>query len=335
MPTTPFRSGAPASLPLARLIDATVHAAYWRATRAFRAEIGALPRVALPVSYNDKMFWRRIFDRNPAFVTYCDKLATKRLFRRHEGRVQLAETLWTGTDPAELPVALRRPDVVVKMNAGCQQNWFFHNRPESHSEFIATGRRWLEKPYGRHHGEWAYSAVPRRLFAEAVLVPDPRQMEEIKIHLFDGQVFYAVIYRGEGTTDGRSGIFDADGRRLRVTNTIVARDPGRAHPAGYRVPDAYAAAVDIARSLAAGTDYLRVDFMVVDGKLYGGEITPYPTAGLMTNSDPAVLAAMGRCWDLRRSWFLSMPQSGWRAIYQRLLRDHVEALGVDPIPVLA
>ncbi|WEK51015.1 MAG: hypothetical protein P0Y66_02810 [Candidatus Kaistia colombiensis] len=87
--------------------------------------------------------------------------------------------------------------------------------------------------------------------------------------------------------------------------------------------------------LAAGTDYLRVDFMVVDGKLHGGEITPYPSAGLMTNSDPAVLAQMGRSWDLGQSWFLRTPQSGWRAAYQAMLRRHVEALGTDPIPVLA
>ncbi len=318
-----------------RLIDAAVEARHWKSARAFRDELGVRPRVALPVSYNDKMFWRRIFDRNPAFVAHCDKLATKETFRRHAPDLALARTLWTGSDPAELPDALRRPDVVVKMNAGCARNWFFHERPDDEAAFRKACRRWLSRPYGRRYGEWAYGEATPRLFAEEVLMPDPRGMDEIKVHLFSGEVFYALIYRGEKTPTGLSGIFDAAGRRLRVTNTLVARNPARALPGSYSVPDCYGDAMRVARSIAAGTDYLRVDFMVVDGKLHGGEITPYPTAGLMTNSDPAVLAAMGRCWDLRQSWFLSTPQSGWRAAYQRRLRRHVEALGSEPIPTLA
>ena len=47
--------------PLASLVDRAIHSIHRKATRAFRAEIGALPRVALPVSYSDKMFWRRVF----------------------------------------------------------------------------------------------------------------------------------------------------------------------------------------------------------------------------------------------------------------------------------
>ncbi|MCX5567567.1 ATP-grasp fold amidoligase family protein [Kaistia nematophila] len=318
---------------LARPIDAALHATHRKATRAFRAEIGALPQILLPVSYSDKMFWRRVFDRNPAFVAHCDKLATKRLFVQQD--VAVAELLWSGTDPAALPDALRHGDVVVKMNAACDRNWFFRHRDEDSAAFEATCRGWLEQTFGVDALEWAYGAAPKRLLAERVLADDPRGIDEIKVHLFSGEVFYALIYRGEKTPDGRSGIFDRDGRRLRVTNSVVAKDPGRALPAGYRVPDCFGRAIEVARRLAADTDYLRVDFMVVDGKLHGGEITPYPSAGLMTNSDPAVLAQMGRSWDLRRSWFLRTPQTGWRALYQAMLRRHVETLGSDPIPRLA
>ncbi|MCX5521208.1 ATP-grasp fold amidoligase family protein [Kaistia defluvii] len=318
---------------LARSIDASLHVTHRKATRAFRAEIGQPPRVALPVSYSDKMFWRRVFDRNPAFIAHCDKLQAKRLFQQQD--VAVAEVLWQGTDPADLPASLRDADVVVKMNAACDRNWFFRHRRSDAALFLATCQGWLQQTFGVEALEWAYGVAPKRLFAERMIAPDPRAIDEIKVHLFSGEVFYALIYRGEKTEDGRSGIFDAAGRRLRVTNSTVAKDPGRALPAQYRVPDCYSRALAVARRMAAGTDYLRVDFMVVDGKLYGGEITPYPSAGLMTNSDPAVLAQMGRCWDLRQSWFLATPQTGWRALYQAMLRRHVERLGVDPIPELA
>jgi hypothetical protein len=318
----------------ARLLDAAIQMRYRRSAQAFRSELGTCPRIALPVSYSDKMFWRRIFDHNPAFIDYCDKLATKDIFRRHAPDLALPETLWRGTDPADMPDALRRGDVVVKMNAGSSRNWFFDERPDDEAGFRAACRRWMAQPYGRRDREWAYSVAPRCLFAEQMLEADPYRREEIKFHLFSGEVFYAVVYRGEKQPGSLSAIFDESGRRLRVTNPSVGRDPARALPASYRVPDCFGEAARIARRVAAGSDYLRVDFMVVDGKLYGGEITPYPTAGLMTISDPSVLAAMGRSWDLRRSWFLSTPQRGWRAAYQRQLLRHVEDLGCDAVPVL-
>jgi len=331
-PGSPPVSGAS---PLwARWIDKVVHARHRRATRAYWNEFGVLPRVALPVSYNEKMFWRRTFDRDPAFVAYCDKLETKSIFQRCDSGLDLAETLWIGTDPADMPASLRRPDVVVKMNAGCDRNWFFRDHAGENAAFLESGRDWLDRPFGVDSIEWGYGQVPPKLFAEATIASDSNGIDEIKVHMFAGEVFYALIYRGEKTPTGLSGIFDAHGRRLRVTNTIVERDPSRALPAEYRVPDCYGRAMEIARRLASGSDYLRVDFMVVDGKLHGGELTPYPSAGLMTNSDPAVLAQMGRCWDLRRSWFLKTPQTGWRALYQAMLRKHVEAMGADPIPIL-
>ena len=77
------------------------------------------------------------------------------------------------------------------------------------------------------------------------------------------------------------------------------------------------------KKLAVGSDYLRVDLMYDGLDLYGGEITVYPTGGRMTNSDPDVMADMGRCWNLELSWFMQTRHTGWRRWYQRQLRKHL------------
>jgi hypothetical protein len=136
-------------------------------------------------------------------------------------------------------------------------------------------------------------------------------------------VFYTVVYIDEGKPWSKSAIFDEHRRRLAAMNSIAAKDPARRLPADYQLPSCYSTAMDVAKAVAARFDYLRVDFMHARGQLYAGEITVYPTAGLMTNSDPVLMDEMGRCWDLRRSWFLSAPQTGWRGAYQRMLREAV------------
>lgn len=165
---------------LASLIDTSIHSIHRKATRAFQHEIGTLPRVALPVTYSDKMFWRRVFDRDPAFVAYCDKLETKEIFRRFSDCLHIAETLWTGDDPAELPAGLRHPDIVVKMNAGCDRNWFFRHQGKDEPAFIAACRGWLAQPYGLEQMEWGYGVVPRRLFAERSIAADSHGIDDIR-----------------------------------------------------------------------------------------------------------------------------------------------------------
>lgn len=134
-----------------------------------------------------------------------------------------------------------------------------------------------------------------------------------------------MVYVGEKRPGTRSAIFDPAGRRLSVTTSLVERNPGSALPADYRLPPGYALAMEAARTVAEGTDYMRVDFMCADGEVFAGEVTVYPTAGLMTNSDPAVMAEMGARWDLRRSWFAATEQRGWRKVYRRVLLAELDA----------
>lgn len=87
--------------------------------------------------------------------------------------------------------------------------------------------------------------------------------------------------------------------------------------------------MDAASRVAGDLDYVRVDFMVVNDVLFGGEITVYPSAGLMTNSSRESLTEMARRWDIRGSWFLAKPQKGWRRIYARALRGALDRALTD------
>lgn len=84
--------------------------------------------------------------------------------------------------------------------------------------------------------------------------------------------------------------------------------------------------MEAAREIGAHQDYVRVDFIVADGRLYGGEVTVYPSAGLMTNSDPDVLQDMANHWKLDKTWFVRTKKSGWMEIYRQSLIEHLKRL---------
>ena len=212
---------------------------------------------------------------------------------------------------------LMRDDVIAKQTAGCNQNWHFAQRGKDREAFERKFDAWLGEPFGQRRLEWAYSIAPRRVMAEELVCADPCTIQEIKVQVIGGQVYYAMIYNGEKTLKAQSAIFAESGERLSVTNSITPIRPSHALPESFRVPECYGRAMKAAREIGRDLDYVRVDFMVADGELFGGEITPYPSAGLMTNSDPEVLRDMGKTWPLKKSWFYQTPQMGWRERYRR------------------
>jgi len=51
----------------------------------------------------------------------------------------------------------------------------------------------------------------------------------------------------------------------------------------------------------------------------------YSAGGYCWVSIPTLTGACNEAWDLRRSWFMQTPQTGWRKLYARALRVMLEA----------
>ena len=313
--------------PDSRWLNLAAYAAHPRALKSFQKYLGYWPNIAFPVTYHEKMFWWRVFDHDPFHQACCDKLAGKEIFAALSDPVPSPETLWTGDRPEDFPQTLVRDDVVVKMTAGCRMNWFFAHQGHDRREFERTCRRWLARPYGRKQAQWGYGGVPRRLMAERMIAGNPQDIEELKIHCYNGKVNHVTVYRGEKTDHSGSAIFSGDGERANVFNTVAMHDPSRRLPDDYRLPACFGRAVDAARAISLGRDYLRVDFMLASGTLWAGELTAYPSAGLMGASDPRLIRSLANNWDMRLSWFVRTPQQGRLEAYRQRLIPFVETNG--------
>ena len=101
----------------------------WPRTVRFVLKLGYLPNLAAPKTYHEMLLWRKIVDRNPLFVTLTDKLAAKAHIRSACPDLALPRTLWSGRDPADIPLELLAGDVIVKTNHGCAMNIFVADAP--------------------------------------------------------------------------------------------------------------------------------------------------------------------------------------------------------------
>jgi hypothetical protein len=270
--------------------------AHPRFARRHRRAFGTWPDLATPRDLPERMLWRKLFDRNPLFVTFADKLATKDWIAARCPGMPTVPTLWRGTDPSAIPDALLRPGVVLKANHGSGFNLFLRGPLPPRAEIEAAARGWLARGYGRSRGEWHYGEVRPQLLIEPLLGP---ALFDITVRAGGGRIAWCSVLQHAKQPGERTSAFDPEGRPIDVPNR--KRSPPIED--GTPLPAGFARAVAAARVLSREVDFARFDFLAVGDDVHAGEITLFPGSGMhrVTGTQLAVALAT---WDLRESWFL-------------------------------
>lgn len=302
------------------LVNVWIYLFHFRLMRRYHEKLGSFPHPAYPRSFNEKVLWRKLFDRDPLFTQLSDRLQGQDFICARCPAVKVAERLWIGECGRDVPAELLTIPVVVKVNHGSALNWFASSEPADRAQLERTFDHWLQIPFGEEDLEWGYYGVRRRLYVERFLEdPSGRPLLDIKIHAFDGEAVLCGVFSDWSRPDRRqSAHYDGRGNRLDVRAKGFS-DSKLWLPPDFQLPANFAEIVACARKVSAGIDYLRVDFMLVNDQLYAGEVTIYCNAGYLAFDDPRPGQALTDAWDLRKSWFLSTPQRGWRRIYANAL----------------
>lgn len=293
----------------------------------YRRKIGKFPRIAVPRGYNEKFLWRKLFDRNPILPVMCDKLRSKKFFLERCPDLQAAEVLWVGARPEDIPDDVLAGNVVVKANYGAALNVFVREGRIDRHKLNGQINRWRRAfyPYGQKDGEWAYGEIAPKIFVERmVLDKDGNEPMLINVLIMGGepQIFAILVNVRNGI--GRIAVFNPDGTKI-GTNLGHFQPEENRFPEDFTPPTVIGEIIEHARAVGRDIDQVRVDFMWSNGQIYCSEITPYTAAGYGTYDDPAIAKRLGDAWDLKRSWFLKSPQTGWRGLYARALQRRLDS----------
>jgi hypothetical protein len=107
-----------------RAVDLWAYCRHPLLTARFYRALGYLPSIGLPDTYNEKILWRQIFDRNPLIGTLSDKLQSKQYVLKTCPGIKAAEVLWSGSRAEDIPPEVLQDNVVVKTNHGSGFNIF-------------------------------------------------------------------------------------------------------------------------------------------------------------------------------------------------------------------
>jgi hypothetical protein len=249
-------------------------------------QFGRLPDLDDPGSFTEWVQWRKLNDRSPHHPSLMDKIAAKRRAEQSLGRDWIIPTLWSGSElPNHPPV---RGKAMLKARHGCNQN-AIANQPGGAS-WQALGRRardWCARPYGIWLDEWAYRPVERGLLLEPFVSDTGALPVDYKIYVFGGHATHVQVHVDRGH-DHRWILHDRAFRPL-----VPSAERAEA-------PSSLRAMLEAAETLAAGEDFLRVDFYEVAGQPLFGEFCLYPGSGLDAFAAPWIDGELGALWRQAR-----------------------------------
>jgi hypothetical protein len=305
------RSSAQASL---LLLNAALLVRYRRLTQRFLERMRHLPNFAAPVTFTEKIHWRKIFDDDPRFAGLLDKLKSKELVRERLPWLSIPEILWQGDDPRQIPFDDLKIPYAVKCNHGCAMNVIVRDPANAdRAAIIAEMTGHLAQTYGTRKLERSYAHIRRRVFVEALVGKDQDYNPvDYKLCVLAGRVEYIVVVAFRSTVKN-TGHLDRDWHPLNIVQGAI--DSSLKIPP----PKSLARMIEAAEALSSEFDMVRVDFYEEDGEPIFGEFTVYPRSGLLQFDPASFDSELGAHWDIGASGYLSRVPSRFARRYKAML----------------
>ena len=261
-----------------------------------------------PLTFNSKLQYLKLHDRNPAYTEMVDKAAAKDYVVRtlKAAGVQAPEqyiipTLaqyrtWDEIDFAALP-----SQFVLKCTHDSGGLVIVKNKAEFLADpaRVRAAKRKLAKSLKRNFyysgREWPYKNVPPRIIAEKYMEDKgSASMRDYKFFCFNGKP--ETMYLSEGLEDHATAAMSFYNMDFKLDD--YKRKDYRPIPYTPVKPKTFAKMKEFASILSKGLAHLRVDFYEINGKLYFGELTFYTCSGFIPWADPKYDRALGDLIDL-------------------------------------
>lgn len=250
-----------------------------------------------PKTFNEKLQWLKLHDRQPVYSKLVDKYEVKKCISDIIGEDHIIPTIGVydrveDINFDELPnqfvlkcthdsggivickdkSLLNREAAIKKLQHGLKKNYYYQNR------------------------EWPYKNVTPRIIAEQYMNNVGQELDDYKVHNFNGEPKVILVcsdrYKESGLAED---FYSCDWEHLDISR------PGLRHSAEVqKKPAELDEMLELAKKLSAGIPFVRTDFYIINHQVYFGEMTFFPACGMK----PFV----PREWDYKFGSYITLPE---------------------------
>ena len=246
---------------------------------------GKILHLENPRTFTEKLQWLKIYDYKPEYTQLVDKLAVKDYVASRIGKEYVIPTLAVWNSVEEIDWDSLPSQFVLKTThggGGCGVVVCTDKSKLDKETAIKKLRVSMHTNAGQIYREKPYLNVPRKIIAEKFIAERKthyensfEELKDYKFFCFGGKMKCFKIDFGR-FVEHHANYYSPDGEFLPFGEKAYEPDSNHVE----NMPDNLSEMIDVAEKLSSGFKFLRVDLYNVKGKIYFGEQTFYPAAGM-------------------------------------------------------
>ncbi len=228
-----------------------------------------------PKTFNEKLQWLKLYDRNPFYTQLVDKYEVRKYISEKISDEYLIPLIGVWDKFEDIDFNSLPTQFVLKCTH--DSGGIVICRDKSNFNRIAAQKKintCLKKNYFYHGREWPYKNVPRKIIAEKYMVDESGiELKDYKFFCFNGvpkliQVDFDRFY------SHKRNIYSTDWQYLDV-KIQYQNDPDKK----LQKPQKLDEMLLIANILSLNIPHVRIDLYNISNKIYFGEMTFYHGSG--------------------------------------------------------
>lgn len=243
--------------------------------QSFKKHMGYSLDLNNPTTLNEKINWLKLYNRKDLHTLVADKYKVRNYVSNKIGDKHLIPLLYHTKNYKDLkPENLPDKNFIIKTNHDSSGGLIV--RDATTINWNSARKRFKRQLSENHYNstkEWQYKNIEPRIIVEQLLTYEDGSIpEDYKFHCFNGKLKFIMID------------FDRFGD-LRTRNlydpewNLIKCNWGRPYGKELKKPNNLDEMIQIAEKLSEDFVYARIDFYLVKGKTYFGEITLYHASG--------------------------------------------------------
>ena len=219
-----------------------------------------------PKTFNEKLQWLKLHDRNPEYTKMVDKYEAKEYVANIIGKEYIIPTLgvWDNIDDIDFDAL---PNEFVLKPTHTSGNVFICKDKSKidYKKLKKQVNKWLKRDYYRIHREWPYKNVKPRIIAEKYMEnKDHTNIKDYKFYCFNGQADYVMICTGRETGHPKFYFYNKEWNFMRNMSNDGIKLEGELEEKPLGVEKMF----EIVEKLSKGIKFVRMDLYNVNEKIY-------------------------------------------------------------------
>ena len=243
--------------------------------RKYKACIKKDLNIDNPKTFNEKLQWLKLHDRKPEYTMMVDKYAVRQYIADTIGEEYLIPLLGVWDNPDDIDFDSLPNQFVLKCNhnSGLGMCICKDKSKLDIAKVKAELRKGLRQDYYLTGREWPYKNVPRKIICEKYMQEGNDEcLTDYKFFCFNGNPKIMYISK-DNSDEPRTDFYDMQFNKISMR--MLAPNSENKH----LKPTYFEEMKRIAKKISSNTFCLRVDFYIINNKLYLGELTFFHMSG--------------------------------------------------------